>query len=227
MARVTRYFKRGRLKGAQFRRLVWLFALDLTPPQIIALTKLAPNTVRRYLLLFRQVIAEHCDAADKLSGVVEVDESYFGPRHVKGKAGRGAGSKTIVFGMMKRGGQVRAHIIANCTQATLAKALRDNVDLASIIHSDEFAGYNGVASLGYKMHRRVRHSREFARGNCHINGIEGFWGYCKNRLARCNGVPRSTFYLHLKECEFRFNHRPKNGDDLYKILLKMFKEKDS
>ena len=204
-----------------------LFALDLTPPQIIALTKLNPNTVRRYLLLFRQIIAEHCDGAGKLSGVVEVDESYFGARRVKGKPGRGAGRKIIVFGMMKRGGQVRAHIIANCSKPVLAKALRDNVDLASIIHSDEFAGYNGVASLGYKMHRRVRHSREFARGNCHINGIESFWGYCKNRLARCNGVPRSTFYLHLKECEFRFNHRPKNGDDLYKILLKMFKGRDS
>ena len=225
MARDTQYFKRGRLKGAQFRRLVRLFALDLTPPQIIALTKLNPNTVRRYLLLFRQIIAEHCDGAGKLSGVVEVDESYFGARRVRGKAGRGAGRKIIVFGMMKRGGQVRAHIIANCSKPVLAKALRDNVDLASIIHSDEFAGYNGVASLGYKMHRRVRHSREFARGNCHINGIESFWGYCKNRLARCNGVPRNTFYLHLKECEFRFNHRPKNGDDLYKILLKMFKKR--
>ena len=91
-------FKRG-VKGAQFRRLVRLFALNLTPPQIIDLTDLGHNTVYRYLFWFRQIIAEHCDAVGKLSGVVEVDESYFGPRRVRGKPGRGVGGKTIVFGI--------------------------------------------------------------------------------------------------------------------------------
>ena len=53
------------------------------------------------------------------------------------------------------------------------------------------------------------------RGN-HINGIESFWGYAKTRLARCRGMHPHTFLLHLKECEFRFNHR---GDNLYRVLL--------
>ncbi len=58
------------------------------------------------------------------------------------------------------------------------------------------------------------------RGN-HINGIEGFWGYAKTRLARFRGMHPSTFYLHLKECEFRFNHR---RQDLYHVLLKLCRE---
>ncbi len=74
--------------------------------------------------------------------------------------------------------------------------------------------------LGYKKHLRVDHSRnEFSsrrvRGN-HINGIEGFWGYVKSRLARFKGMHPSTFLFHLKECEFRFNHR---RQDLYQVLL--------
>jgi transposase-like protein len=56
------------------------------------------------------------------------------------------------------------------------------------------------------------------RGTSHINGIEGFWGMAKTRLVKFKGMRRSTFYLHLKECEFRFNHR---DEDLYHLLLKI------
>ena len=75
--------------------------------------------------------------------------------------------------------------------------------------------------IGYEKHFRVHHGdNEFARGSQHINGIESFWGYAKNRLVKFNGVPKHTFYLHLKETEFRFNHRK---EDLYKLLLKMLR----
>lgn len=76
--------------------------------------------------------------------------------------------------------------------------------------------------MGYQKHLRVDHSaNEFSsrrvRGN-HINGIEGFWGYAKTRLARFRGMHRDTFLFHLKECEFRFNHR---HEDLYQVLLRL------
>ncbi|MDR0248911.1 MAG: IS1595 family transposase, partial [Oscillospiraceae bacterium] len=62
--------------------------------------------------------------------------------------------------------------------------------------------------MGYKEHHRVFHGNdEFARGKRYINGIEGFWGYAKHRLAKFNGIPRDVFGLYLKECEFRFNLR--------------------
>ncbi|STZ51194.1 putative insertion element transposase [Neisseria dentiae] len=75
--------------------------------------------------------------------------------------------------------------------------------------------------MGYEKHLRVHHGAdEFARGAQHINGIESFWGYAKNRLVKFNGVSKQTFYLHLKKTEFRFNHR---HDDLYKVLLKILR----
>ena len=65
-------------------------------------------------------------------------------------------------------------------------------------------------------HHRINHSKEFARGKNHINGIENFWSYCKMRLAKFYGLKSEEFYLHLKESEFRFNNR---NEDLYKILI--------
>ena len=42
---------------------------------------------------------------------------------------------------------------------------------------------------------------------CHVNGIENFWSFAKRRLAKFNGCSSDAFVLHLKECEFRYNHR--------------------
>jgi transposase len=68
----------------------------------------------------------------------------------------------------------------------------------------------------------VDHSKdEFARGPVHINGIEGFWGMAKVRLAKFKGIPKNTFHLHLKETEWRFNHRASNK---VRLLLKYFRE---
>ena len=46
-----------------------------------------------------------------------------------------------------------------------------------------------------------------ARGKCHINGIENFWSFAKRRLAKFNGCKSEVFVIHLKECEYRYNHR--------------------
>ena len=65
---------------------------------------------------------------------------------------------------------------------------------------------------------RINHSREFARGRNHINGIENFWNQAKRILRKYNGVPRQSFPLFLKECEFRFNY------GTHKQQLKTLKE---
>jgi len=219
MAVTSRQFVRARITRAKFRQILKLFALDLTATQITVLTDLNRNTVNRYLTLIRQSVAEHCQRESPFSGEVELDESYFGARRVRGKRGRGARGKTIVFGIYKRDGRVYTEIVPNCKKASLQAIIRGKVDLASSIHTDGFRSYDGIVHMGYQKHYRVQHGKdEFVRGNAHINGIEGFWGIAKTRLVKFKGVSRSTFYLHLKECEFRFNHR---DEDLYRVLLKI------
>ena len=107
-----------------------------------------------------------------------MDESYFGARCVRGKKGRGAGGKTIVFGILERQGKVYTEIVPAAAKKQPQAAIRSQVALDSSIHSDGWRGYNGLVDMGGKKHFRVHHGENVsARGNCHINGIESFWSY--------------------------------------------------
>lgn len=102
---------------------------------------------------------------------------------------------------------------------TLQAVIRGRVSLDAVVHSDKRRGYDGLVDVGYSKHCRVNHSAdEFVNGNSHINGIESFCSYSKRRLQKFNGVSQHTFYLHLKESEYRFNHRKEN---LFRLLLKL------
>lgn len=222
MTRKNRYANRARISTWQLRQLVRYFALDLTASQMALLTGLNRNTVNRYVRSLRERIAEFCEAQSPFGGEVEVDESYFGARRIKGKRGRGAYGKTIVFGIFQRNGHVYTELVTDCRKPTLQAIIRGKVALDSVIYSDGWRGYNGLVDVGYGKHLRVDHGKdEFVRGRAHVNGIEGFWGYAKTRLVRFRGIQKRTFYLHLKECEFRFNHR---GEDLYQLLLKVLRK---
>ena len=200
-----------------------LFSEDLSATQISNLTHLSRQTINKYLTAIRlRILDLSLLQSDPLVGQIEVDESYFGARLVRGKRGRGARGKTIVFGLLKRGDQVYTEIVPNCKSATLQRIIKGKTSIDSVIHSDGWRGYNGLVDFGYKKHFRVHHSKnEFARGNSHINGIESFWGYAKIRLVKFKGMDKKMFNLHLKECEFRFNNRKQN---IYKILLGIFRK---
>ena len=218
----NRYAKRAKLSEAKFRQLVRYFVHDLDAQTIASLIQLNRNTVNRYLNHIRKRIAEFCEEHSPFKGEIEVDESYFGGKRIKGKRGRGAYKKTPVFGILKRGGKVYTEIVPDCAKATLQGIIRGRVDPDSVIHSDGWRGYNGLVDLGYKKHYRVHHGvDEFVSRKSHINGIESFWSYSKRRLAKFHGIADTTFNLHLKECEFRFNYRNR---DIYKMLLKMFRD---
>src|SRR5918997_4098770 len=222
MERPNPFYRRSRISAKKFRQLLRLFALDLTATNAAELTGLTRKSVTTIFLKIRGRIAEECERRSPLSvDQVEVDESYFCARRVRGKRGRGAGGRTIVFGIYKRNGRVYTEVVPDCKKASLQAIIRGRVGLSATIHTDGLRSYDGIVHMGYKKHYRVRHDRdEFARGTAHINGIEGFWGMAKTRLVKFRGMSRSTFYLHLKECEFRFNHR---AEDLYCLLLKITK----
>ena len=219
MALSSKQFVRAKISRAKFRQLLKLFVLDLIATQVSALSSLNRNTVNRYLRLIRQAVALYCERESPFSGDVELDESYFGARRVRGKRGRGARGKTIVFGVYKRNGCVYTEIIPNCKKANIQAIIRGKVELSARLHTDGFRSYDRIVHMGYQKHYRVQHDRdEFVRGTAHINGIEGFWGLAKTRLVKFKWMSPSTFYLHLKECEFRFSHR---DEDLYRLLLKI------
>lgn len=217
----NRYYRRSRISEKKFRQLLRYFAMDFTATDTALLTGITIRSVNSIYLKLRRHIAIVCEQQSPLAGAVEVDESYFGARRVRGKRGRGAYGKTIVFGLLKRYGRVYTEIVSDCTKATLQAVIRGRIAPETVIHSDGWRGYDGLVDIGFDKHFRVNHSaNEFARGEQHINGIESFWSYAKRRLQKFNGVSNDTFHLHLKETEFRFNHRRGN---LYLELLRLLK----
>ena len=173
----NKYARRSRISEGKFRELVRYFAADLTALQAATLSGLNRNTVNRFYRGLRERILVACEAQRPLFGIVEVDESFFGARRVKGRRGRGAYGKTVVFGIFERQGQVYTEIVPDCSRPTLQGIIRGRVDPSTVINSDGWGGYNGLVDLGYG-HFRVEHSKdEFANGTVHINGIEGFWAW--------------------------------------------------
>jgi transposase-like protein len=218
----NRYQKCSKISERKFREILRYFAQDFTASDTAKLTSISVRSINTIFLKLRKRMVQECEKQTPLSGVVELDESYFGPRRIRGKRGRGASSKTIVFGIFKRDDKVYTEIVPDASKASLVEVIRGHVSIDSVIHTDGWRGYNGLVDVGYSRHFRVHHGdNEFAHGHRHINGIESFWSYAKRRLIKFNGIPKKTFYLHLKETEFRFNNRQNN---LYKILLTMLRK---
>ena len=214
--RKNKYYKRSHISPSKFRQFIKCFAMDLNAFDAAQITGISHRTSKIIYTKLRRYITEFCVNNLAGSGVFELDESYFGARRVRGKRGRGAAGKTPVFGLLQRDGKVHVEIVKNCSRAQLLPIIQGLILEGSTIHTDGWKAYDGLILNGYD-HYRVYHSHnEFARGKCHVNGIESFWSFAKRRLAKFNGIAEHTFYFHLKECEWRFNHRK---DDLYAILL--------
>ena len=196
----------SKLTPRQHGELLKLFVGGATARASAELVGVHRNTAALFFRKLRGLIAEHQEAQMRqaFEGEVEIDESYFGG-HRKGKRGRGAAGKVAVFSLLKRGGRVYTQMIADCRRDTLLPIIRKRVTPDSVVYSDTFASYNTLASEGYH-HVRINHDEGLAApGGRHINGIENFWNQAKRHLRKFNGVPKDSFYLYLKECEWRFN----------------------
>jgi len=207
--------RRSRLSKQKRRKILECFAADLSATQAAQVLDVNRNTINLWYRNFREQILQHLESspAQKLSGEIELDESYFGgPRkkhHAadRRKRGRGAENKVPVFGVLKRDGKVYTQIIKNASKQELMPIVRQLVRKQSTIYTDKWKAYDGLVFDGYK-HKRINHSKTYSnRRGSHVNGIENFWSFAKRRLAKFNGVSRDTFLLHLKECEFRYNRK--------------------
>ena len=198
----TMYVRKSRLTVEQQGRLIEYFVGGMTARAASELAGIQANSAIRFFMMLRQIIASNLPSYE-LSGEVEADESYFGGIR-KGTRGRGAAGKVAVFGLLKRGGKVYTAIIPNAKTETLLPIIQGKVTPDSIVYTDYFRSYNALDVSAFH-HRRINHSKLFARGKNHINGIENFWNQAKRHLRKFNGIKQENFYWFLKECEWRFN----------------------
>jgi transposase-like protein len=164
----------------------------------------------------------------KLSGQVEVDESFIGgkarnmhkAKRAKKITGTGGKDKTVVMGMVERGGEVRAFVVDNRKKYELQKQVREHVEAGSAIFTDELKSYDGLESEFD--HAVINHAVEYVNGNVHTNTMENFWSLLKRDL-HGTYVSVGPFHLarYIDEQAFRYNKRHTTDADRFVQLCDM------
>jgi len=204
-----------RISPSQWLSLVKLFELSTSARKASQEVHLSyKTTLRAYDVLRRVIVEELAKKDDILKGELEADEAYFGGKR-KGKRGRGAGGKTIVYGILERGGRVSVSIVQDVSAESLMTETVKRVRRGSIVYTDKWRGYDSLMFCGYK-HLNIDHRYKFKQGKVYINGIEGFWSFAKERLIKHHGISRKKFLFYIKEMEWRYNNR---GKDLFEVVV--------
>lgn len=208
--------KNCKLKPSKLILAVKLFSLGLSARATSKEIGLNYKTVLSLYDKIRKTILDHNRSQENLFGEVELDETYIGGRR-KGKRGRGAKGKTPVFGMLERNGKVVVEVVPDVSSDTLRKIIKERVNENARVYTDKFRSYNSLIINGYD-HIKIDKEKTFVNGKRHINSIESFWAYAKERLAKYHGIAPRKLYLYMKELEFRFNNR--KNDNLEETILK-------
>lgn len=186
------WFRGSNLKYRQLFLLLWCFQNRQSPNTARLATGVSYTTVRRWYWRFRATLPK---VMPELSGVVEVDESFFGKQKY--------GHQTVVIGAIERDTRrLRLQVIPDRAQDTLELFLTDCVARGSLLLTDAHAGYHDLEFYGYA-HERCNHSN----GNFGpTNQIENMWGVMKRYLKKLYGcIPTKQLHLILNEWMARQN----------------------
>jgi len=162
-------------------------------------------------------------APEKLNGTVEVDETFVGGKGRGQSTGRGTLNKTLVAGIIQRGGDVRMSVIPRADKKTLKAFIDRFADgTTKEIMTDEWLGYRSLGDHNTK-HYTINHTKkQYVRGRVHTNTIENVWSLLKRSIVGSyHKVSKKHLDAYLDELEWRFNNRDNPylfRDTLIKLL---------
>jgi transposase len=205
--------KNTMLKGAHLserkcREIIHLFCEDLTATQIAAITGVSRVTINAYVKLIRTRLALNCEAnypvaqrpANAISLTRYNDEI----------------PNTAYYGFMRSDAQVFSTALTALNKDMILNWQRETNGSTSFM----MEGIHAVADFtNWRLYRRdTFHHYPMKTAQ---DDLSGFWALTRNRLMKFRGLNRNTLFLHIKECEFRFNHR---NEDLQLTLLNMINQ---
>lgn len=180
------------------------------------------DTAHKNMMKLRVAMREY---GQLFAGIVELDETFIGGknknRHFKNKIPGGQGGhssdKTPVFGMLERGGRIKAVQVKDRKGSTLKPIINKKVSREATVMTDEHTGYNGL-SRNYD-HQSVNHGiGNYVTGNAHTNSIESFWSLFKRGyMGQWHHI--GTKYLNLYLDEFTFRQNNRGNEDVFSLLL--------
>ncbi len=169
-----------------------------------------------WFMLHRIRHALHIGSFDKkLCGVVEADETAIGGlaknmhKHVRDRRigkGTGAAGKTVVMGLLSRGGEVRTEIMREMHVKAIRAKVEKHVEPGSQLMTDELYAYKTLADS--YVHQFVNHTVKYVNGNVHTNGLENFWSLFKRCIKGTHiSIEPCHLAAYLDSETFRFNNR--------------------
>jgi transposase-like protein len=180
-----------------------------------------------WFMLHRIRLAMQSGSFAKLSGTVEVDESYIGgkarnmhasQRRKTIKGQRGMVGKTAVLGMIERSGEVRAQVVPDISRGQLQRRIRGNVKPGATVYTDALQSYTGLDD-DYS-HDVIDHAEQYVRGQVHTNCMENFWSLLKRGLhGTYISVEPFHLFRYLDERVFTFNLRKLSDYERFETVL--------
>jgi transposase len=221
MAYSNPYFRFSKLSEGTFGAILACFAKDLTATSTAEITGVSVRSVNAIFLRIRQRLVEYRDAGNTwppeppASGLIH--DSAEGRVSVEcGECG-----KYIVLGLLGHRGRIHAEIVPPSLKTMLQALIRGQLTLQAVIGSGHWRGYDGLVDLEFDRLFRVNQEGHGVTPDC-WDGIEAFWHFTESRLRKFHGLHGRTFWLHLKECEFRFNQREQDLLTVLKHLLRTY-----
>ena len=221
----NKYVVGTHISERKFRDVVKFFCDDYIAAKTAEFTGISRPTINKYYNEFRKVIAELCDEPEKAALCVtqELKRHSLFRSKLKTVLGWGGTSDISILGLLKNDGTVYTQITDMCAvpswASEIVQVLYEEGDMISESY-EEFK--REVMSHWERQRNRIQNCDSYRCGKEAVKEIESFWQLCRVRLARFRGLKKDSYYLHIKECEFRYNMR---NADMYQALLKAMRER--
>ncbi len=192
-AKAATWLRGAKLSYRHILQLLWCWQARKSPGFVVDALGLSYTTIRRWYDRFRRHLPQ--DTADKLSTLVEVDESFFGKQRYRNQ-------KIVIGAIEPLTRRIKLGIIADREAETLERFVRSSVEPGSVVMTDSHPSYNELAHFGYN-HFAFNHSKgEYSN----TNQIENLWGVIKRHMRRMYGcIPTKHLQSHLDEWTARQN----------------------
>ena len=219
----NRYYHRSRISERKFREIVRCLALDMSASDTARLTGISVRSLNPIFLKIRQRMAQQIERHSIFNFLPANDHSALPAAMSAADLPRCNGSTPLLFGIHRSIDSVQTELVPECSSPLLHSIVGGHKELASVFRpNDWISRYHGLVDVRRGQYFPVQwHDGQRLQGAHALNGSEPFWVFTRRRLQRFMGIPRHTFYLHLKESEYRFNYL---RDDLYPELLALLRK---
>lgn len=145
----------------------------------------------------------------KLTGTVEMDETYIGGRQ-RGMKNM-LKNKDVVMGLRQRGGPLRLIQLKDTKKETIYEAVAKHVDrkVEKIMTDDSWSYDFRITQFRNAKHRTITHSKhQYVKGEVHTNTVESAFSLLKRGVVGTyHQLSIKHLQRYLNEFSYRFNRR--------------------